>query len=227
MFVPILSFLVNLATAVSLLLVTIGNLATPRINFTTGLGPLGGWLDKPYAFISFGLWSFCEGVDNVVVSCSDPKLDNTLEPIPALHAVDQLHVAEAVRSFNKVTVLFIPATCVAFVALFLSFLSLWPRFRKRWIHALSTFLSVLVAIACVILMITAFTVFGSRRIQFQKYLDATPIDIEFGPGVWITLALVPLTVFGALFGSVAVCCPGRRQQADIPETKEQVAEPSA
>lgn len=175
-----------------------------------------------------------------------------------MHNADQQYVAEAVRSFNKVTVLYIPgkhlfwsrvchttkhgkqsitpfltwfsATCVALVALVLSFVSLWPRFRKRWIHAVATFLSLLVSIACVILMITVFTVYGSRKVQFEKHLISSPVKINLGPGVWITLALVPLTVFGALFGSLATCCPGRfqrRDQDDLPESKEDVAEPSA
>ncbi|KAG0352116.1 hypothetical protein BG005_008399 [Podila minutissima] len=251
MIVPIVSFLVNLITTLLLFLVTIGDLATTRfytsfhmmkatralvdivcsqVVFASGNGPQGGWLDKAYSFLTFGLWSFCEGTDNTIEACSDPKIGYTLDPIPVLHNADQQYVAEAVRSFNKVTVLYIPATCVALVALVLSFVSLWPRFRKRWIHAVATFLSLLVSIACVILMITVFTVYGSRKVQFEKHLISSPVKINLGPGVWITLALVPLTVFGALFGSLATCCPGRfqrRDQDDLPESKEDVAEPSA
>ncbi|KAF9295511.1 hypothetical protein BGZ74_010781 [Mortierella antarctica] len=221
MIVPIVSFLVNLITTLLLFLVTIGDLATTRfytsfhmmkatralvdivcsqVVFTSGNGPQGGWLDKAYSFLTFGLWSFCEGTDNTIEACSDPKIGYTL------------------------------ATCVALVALVLSFVSLWPRFRKRWIHAVATFLSLLVSIACVILMITVFTVYGSRKVQFEKHLISSPVKINLGPGVWITLALVPLTVFGALFGSLATCCPGRfqrRDQDDLPESKEDVAEPSA
>ncbi|KAG0036970.1 hypothetical protein BGZ82_003391 [Podila clonocystis] len=247
MIVPIVSFVVNLITALLLFLVTIGDLATTRfytsfhmmkasihlhfnVVFTSGNGPQGGWLDKAYSFLTFGLWSFCEGIDNTIEACTDSKIGYTLDPIPVLHTADQQHVGEAVRSFSKVTVLYIPATCIAFVALVLSFVSLWPRFRKRWIHALATFLSLLVSIACVILMITVFTVYGSRKVQFEKHLVSTPVKITLGPGVWLTLALVPLTVFGSLFGTLATCCPGRfqrRDQNDIPESKEEVAEPSA
>ncbi|KAG0347813.1 hypothetical protein BG004_006907 [Podila humilis] len=239
MFVPIVSFLVNFVTALLLFLVSIGDLATSRfytsfhmmkIEFTSGNGPQGGWLDSAFSFLTFGLWSFCEGIDNVTLACSDGKIGFTLEPIPALYTIDQQHVAEAVRSFNKVTVLYIPATCVAFVAMILSLASLWPRFRKRWIHGVATFLSLLVSIACIILMITVFTVYGSRKVQFEKYMVSPPVKATLGPGVWITLALVPITVFGSLFGSFATCCPGRfrrNQQSNLPESKEEVAEPSA
>ncbi|OAQ27216.1 hypothetical protein K457DRAFT_127677 [Linnemannia elongata AG-77] len=86
MFVAIVSFLVNLATAVLLILVTIADLSTSnffssfhflKISFATN-GPLSGWLNKPYDFISFGLWSFCEGTAGVTNACIDPKIGYTL-----------------------------------------------------------------------------------------------------------------------------------------------------
>ncbi|KAG0082933.1 hypothetical protein BGZ92_011236 [Podila epicladia] len=217
MIVPIVSFLINLITTLLLFLVTIGDLATTRFytsfhmmkasissynstGIRFGNGPQGGWLDKAYSFLTFGLWSFCEGTDNTIEACTDPKIGYTLDPIPVLHNADQQYVAEAVRSFNKVTVLYIPATCVALVALVLSFVSLWPRFRKRWIHAVATFLSLIVSIACVILMITVFTVYGSRKVQFEKHLVSSPVKISLGPG--------------------------RQDRDDVPESKEEVAEPS-
>ncbi|KAF8936377.1 hypothetical protein BGZ47_009530, partial [Haplosporangium gracile] len=137
-------------------------------------------------------------------------------PIPALNDIDQHYVPNAVRSFGKVSILYIPA--------------LHPSFRKRWLHAITTFLSLLVTLSCLLLMIVVFTLFGSRKTQFEKHLVPTPARVSFGPGVWITLALVPLTVFGSLFGAFAVCCPGRFERRprseEVPESKEEVYEPS-
>ncbi|KAK3812759.1 MAG: actin cortical patch SUR7/pH-response regulator pali [Linnemannia elongata] len=240
MFVAIVSFLVNLATALLLFLVSIADLSTSnffssfhflKISFATN-GQVSGWLNKPYDFISFGLWSFCEGTAGVTNACIDPKIGYTLEPIPALNDIDQHYVPNAVRSFGKVSILYIPATCVAFLAFVISLLALHPRLRKRWLHALTAFLSLLVTLSCLLLMVVVFTLFGSRKTQFEKHLVPTPAKVSFGPGVWITLALVPLTVFGSLFGAFAVCCPGRferrgRREREVPESKEEVHEPSA
>ncbi|KAF9088554.1 hypothetical protein BGX23_007268 [Mortierella sp. AD031] len=240
MFVPIVSFLVNLVTAALLILVSIADLGTSRffssfhflkVMFDTN-GPTTGWLNKPYDFISFGLWSFCEGAAGVTNACIDPKIGHSLEPIPLWNDIDQHYVPNAVRSFSRVSILYIPATCFAFVAFLISFIALWPRFRKRWLHAISAFLSLLVTLSCVLLMVVAFTLFGSRKTQFERHLVPTPAKVSFGPGVWITLALVPLTVFGSLFGAFAVCCPGRFERRsrggdDLQESKEEVHEPSA
>ncbi|KAG0372334.1 hypothetical protein BGX24_000386 [Mortierella sp. AD032] len=227
MFVAIVSFLVNLATAVLLILITIADLSTSRffgsfhflkISFLTN-GPVSGWLNKPYDFISFGLWSFCEGAAGITNACIDPMIGYTLEPVPALNDIDQHYVPNAVRSFGKVSILYIPA--------------LFPKFRKRWLHAVTAFLSLLVTLSCVLLMVVVFTLFGSRKTQFEKHLVPTPSKVSFGPGVWITMALVPLTVFGSLFGAFAVCCPGRFERSargrggEVPETKEEVREPTA
>ncbi|KAG0270766.1 hypothetical protein BGZ95_001552 [Linnemannia exigua] len=227
MFIAVVSFLVNLATAVLLILVSIADLGTSRffasfhflkISFATD-GPVTGWLNKPYDFITFGLWSFCEGTAGVTNACIDPMIGYTLEPIPALNDIDQHYVPNAVRSFGKVSILYIPA--------------LFPNFRKRWLHAITAFLSLLVTLSCVLLMVVVFTLFGSRKTQFEKHLVPTPTKVSFGPGVWITMALVPLTVFGSLFGAFAVCCPGRFERSargrgrEVPESKEEVREPTA
>lgn len=75
-------------------------------------------------------------------------------------------------------------------------------------------------------MAVVFTVNGTRKIHYERHLvpEAT---VKFGPGVWITLVLVPLTVFGSLFGAFAVCCPGRleRRQRDVSVSKEEITEP--
>lgn len=117
---------------------------------------------------------------------------------------------------------------MAFVAFLLSFLTLFPRFRKRWLHALSAILSLLVTLSCVLLLVVVFTVYGTRKVHYESHLvpEAT---VKLGPGIWITLALVPLTVFGSLFGAFAVCCPGRleRRQRDVPASKEEITEPFA
>lgn len=49
-----------------------------QVVFTSGNGPQGGWLDEAYSFLTFGLWSFCEGIDNTIGACSDPKIGYTL-----------------------------------------------------------------------------------------------------------------------------------------------------
>ncbi|KAF9547661.1 hypothetical protein EC957_008018 [Mortierella hygrophila] len=223
MFVAIVSFLVNLATALLLFLVTIADLSTSKffssfhflkISFPIN-GPVSGWLNRRYDFVSFGLWSFCEGTAGVTNACIDPKIRSTLEPVPALNDIDQHYVPNAVRSFGKVSILYIPATCVAFLALLISLLALHPRFRKRWLHGLATFLSLLVTLSCLLLMVVVFTLFGSRKTQFEKHLVPTPSKVSFGPGVWMTMALVPVTVFGSLFGAFAVCYPGRFERRGL------------
>ncbi|KAF9114171.1 hypothetical protein BGX27_011527 [Mortierella sp. AM989] len=223
MFVAIVSFIVNLAAALMLFLVSIGNLNSARfftafhflkITYTTGYGPQSGWLNTPYNVLTFGLWNYCEGMDNVINACIDPKVGYTLETIPTLDQADQHYVSNAVRSLNKVTVLYIPA--------------LSPRYRKRWLHAISAFLLFLVTLFCILLMIVVFIVNGSRKIKFEKHLQPL-VKTSLGPGVWITLCLVPLTVFGSLFSAFAVFCPGRfeRRTRNLPESKEEVTEPSA
>ncbi|GJJ73681.1 hypothetical protein EMPS_06039 [Entomortierella parvispora] len=237
MFIPIVSFLVNLAAALLLFLVTVGDLAIARfftsfyflkVAYTGGNGPQGGWLDVTYDFLTFGLWNFCEGSNNVVNACSRGQVGYTLNPIPSIHRVDEEYVSNAIRTFNKVTVLYIPATCIAFLAFLLSFVALFPRFRKRWMHGLSAILSLLVTLCSVLLLIVVFTVNGTRKVQYERHLDPE-VSVKFGPGMWITLVLVPLTVFGSLFGAFAVCCPGRleRQPRDGPASKEEMAEPLA
>ncbi|KAF9580704.1 hypothetical protein BGW38_002531 [Lunasporangiospora selenospora] len=211
MFFVIVSFFVNLATVLLLFLVSIGDLTTAgffttfhflKVTFLNGEGPLGGWLDKPFDVLTLGLWNVCAGKNGVIFACHEAHIDYSL------------------------------ATCVAFLAFLLSLLALWPRFRKRWIHVISAFLSLLVTLACVLLMVMVFTVFVTRKVQFERYI--TPeTDVDLGPGVWITLALVPLTVFGSLFGAFSVCCPGRlgrrrgEQEDNLPESKEEVSEPMA
>ncbi|KAG0053821.1 hypothetical protein BGZ83_000365 [Gryganskiella cystojenkinii] len=238
MFIPIVSFLVNLAAALLLFLVSVGDLGMARfftdfyfmkVAFGSGNGPLGGWLDTSYDFLTFGLWSFCEGSADVVSACSEGKIGYTLEPIPAIYNVDQQYVSNGVRNFGKVTVLYIPAACIAFLAFLISFVALFPRFRKRWMHAVSALLSLIVTLFCVLLLVVVFTVYGTRKVQYENYLVPQPTQIKFGPGMWITLALVPLTVFGSLFGAFAVCCPGRleRRSRDAPASKEEITEPSA
>ncbi|KAF9348587.1 hypothetical protein BGX26_013021 [Mortierella sp. AD094] len=237
MFAAIVSFIINFATALLLFLVSIGDLTSARfftsfhflkITYTTGYGPQSGWLNTPYNVLTFGLWNYCEGLDNVINACIDPKIGYTLDAIPTLNQVDQHYVSNAVRSFNKVTVLYIPATCVAFLAFVLSAIALSPRFRKRILHAVTAILLFLVTLCCVLLMIVIFTVNGSRKIQFEAHLQP-PVKTSLGPGVWITLGLVPLTVFGSLFSAFAVCCPGRfeRRSRDLPESKEEITEPTS
>ncbi|KAF9998348.1 hypothetical protein BGZ79_007974 [Entomortierella chlamydospora] len=236
MFVAIVSFIVNLATALLLFLVSIGDLTSARffttfhflkIAYTTGDGPKSGWLDTQYNVLTFGLWNYCEGLDNVINACIDPKIGYTLDAIPTLNQVDQHYVSNTVRSFNKVTVLFIPATCVAFLAFVLSAIALSPRFRKRFLHGFIGFLMFLVTICCILLMIVVFTVNVSRKIHFEAHLEP-PVKASLGPGMWITLALVPLTVLGSLFNAFAVCCPGRfeRRSKNLPDSKEEITEPS-
>ncbi|KAF9438963.1 hypothetical protein BGZ76_002256 [Entomortierella beljakovae] len=237
MFIVIVSFIVNTAVALLLFLVSVGNLASARffttfhllkITYTSGNGPMGGWLNTPYNVLTFGLWSYCEGMDNTINACIDPKIGYTLDSIPTLYEADGHYVSNAVRSFNKVTVLFIPATCAAFLAFILSAIALAPRFRKRWLHAISAFLLLLVTLSSILLMVVVFTVNATRKIQFERHLS-TPVKTSLGPGVWIMLSLVPLTVFGSLFSGFAVCCPGRfeRRNREVPESKEEVTEPSS
>ncbi|KAG0221166.1 SUR7/PalI family-domain-containing protein [Mortierella sp. GBAus27b] len=216
MFAAIVSFIVNLAITLLLFLVSIGDLATSHFFTTFHLlkvvysqdGPQGGWLSMPYNVLTFGLWSLCEGRDDTINACSDPKVGFTLDDIPGVNAVDEHYIPNAVRSFNKVMVLFIPVTCVAFLALLLSFMALFPRFRKRWLHGISGFFMFLVTLVCLLLMIAVFTVNGYRKVQFERHLQPAA-DVSLGPGAWITLVLVPLTIFGSLLNGFAVCCPGR------------------
>ncbi|KAG0257224.1 hypothetical protein BG011_004077 [Mortierella polycephala] len=236
MFIPLVSFFINFATALLLFLVSIANLHSARfftafhflkVHYIDGAGPQSGWLDRPYDLLSFGLWGFCEGTNNVVSACTNGHIGYTLESIPNVYEVDQRHIPNAVRGFSKVIVLYIPATCVAFLALFFSFIALFPRFRKRFLYGVSAFLSLLVTLSCVLLMVVVFTVFVSRKIQFERHLEPKA-NVTLGPGVWITLALVPLTIFGSLIGAFAVCCPGRfkKQSEDAPESKEEAHEPT-
>ncbi|KAF9905311.1 hypothetical protein BX616_001040 [Lobosporangium transversale] len=245
MFVPIVSFLINLIITLLLFLVSIGNLWSGRfftafyllkVTYTTGDGPKSGWLSTSYNMLTFGLWNFCEGKDNVINACIEPKTGFTLEGIPNIFDTDEHYVPNAVRSFNKASFLFIPATCVAFLALVLSAIALSPRFRKRWLHAMSGFFMFLVTLCCVLLMIVVFTVNVSRKIQYERHL--TPeAKTSLGPGVWITLALAPLAIFGSVFSAFAVCCPGRfekhpnvtvtphtaaTQQNDVPVSKAEI-----
>ncbi|KAF8930304.1 hypothetical protein BGZ58_008338 [Dissophora ornata] len=223
MFVAVVSFLVNLATALLFFLVSIGDLTTGRfftsfyilkVAYTTGDGPQSGLLNEPYNVLTFGLWNYCEGMDSVINACSDPEIGYTLDSIPSLNVVDQQYVSDAVRNFEKVTILYIPA--------------LTPRFRKRWLHAISAHLLVLATLSSILLLVVVFTVNGSRRIQFEEHV-VPDTKVTLGPGVWITLALVPLTVFGSLFSAFAVCCPGRFERSRstyAEEPKEGVYEPS-
>jgi len=73
-------------------------------------------------------------------------------------------------------------------------------------------------------MVVVFTFFGSLKTQFEQHLTPTPARVSLGPGIWITLALVPLTAFGLLFGAFAVFCPGRfeRRLRDYPDFNEEV-----
>ncbi|KAI8598529.1 actin cortical patch SUR7/pH-response regulator pali [Dissophora ornata] len=237
MFVAVVSFLVNLATALLFFLVSIGDLTTGRfftsfyilkVAYTTGDGPQSGLLNEPYNVLTFGLWNYCEGMDSVINACSDPEIGYTLDSIPSLNVVDQQYVSDAVRNFEKVTILYIPATCIAFVAFLISAIALTPRFRKRWLHAISAHLLVLATLSSILLLVVVFTVNGSRRIQFEEHV-VPDTKVTLGPGVWITLALVPLTVFGSLFSAFAVCCPGRFERSRstyAEEPKEGVYEPS-
>ncbi|KAI1317499.1 hypothetical protein EDD11_008306 [Mortierella claussenii] len=208
MFVAAVTFMVNLATALLLFLVSIGNLTTGRffttfhflkVSYTATNGPNGGWLSTPYNVLTFGLWNYCEGMDNVINACIEPKVEYNLSGIQNLNDVDLHYVANAVRSVNKVAVLYIPATALS------------PRFRKRWLHAISGFFMLLVTLSCILLMMVVLAVNVSRKVQFEKHL-VPDAKVSLGPGVWITLALVPLTVFGTLLNGFAVCCPGRLQR---------------
>ncbi|KAG0327392.1 hypothetical protein BGZ99_007722 [Dissophora globulifera] len=239
MFVAIVSSLINLVTALLLFLVSVGNLTTGRfftsfhflkVSYTTSSGPLGGWLTMPYNVLTFGLWNYCEGMDSVINACIEPHIGYNLDTIPSLNAVDQHYVPNAVRTFGMVTILYIPVTCLTFLAFALSAIALSPRFRKRWLHALSGFLLFLVTIAVILLTVVVFTVNGSRKVQFEKHV-VPETNVTFGPGMWITLGLVPLTVFGSLLSAFAVCCPARLQRRssarDMPESKEDISEPTS
>ncbi|KAK3828819.1 MAG: SUR7/PalI family-domain-containing protein [Benniella sp.] len=236
MFSAIASFLINLAVWALLFLVSIGDLASSQFFTTFHLlkvslsqdGPQGGWLNTPYNVLTFGLWSFCEGRDDDIKACIDPKIGYTLDEIPFVNEADQHYVPNAARSFGKISVLFIPATCVAFLALVLSFVALFPRFRKRWLHAFTGFLLFLVTIVVLLLMIMVFTLQGYRKVQFGKHLNP-PAMVTFGPAVWMVLALVPLTILGSVLSGFAVCCPGRYKKSKKEEehhhhTKEVVEE---
>ncbi|KAF9351810.1 hypothetical protein BGX34_000334 [Mortierella sp. NVP85] len=233
MFSAIASFLINLAVWALLFLVSIGDLATNMFFTTFHLlkvslsqdGPKEGWLNTSYNVLTFGLWSFCEGRDDDIFACTDPKIGYTLDEIPFVNDVDQHYVPNAARSFGKISVLFIPATCVAFLALLLSFVALFPRFRKRWLHALSGFLMFLVTIVVLLLMIMEFTLQGYRKVQFGRHLNP-PATVTLGPAMWMILALVPLTILGSVLSGFAVCCPGRYKKSKEEEhhTKEVVEE---
>ncbi|CAO3571364.1 unnamed protein product [Mortierella alpina] len=217
MFASILSFIVNLATFLTLFLISIGNLATPsfftifhllKVTFTSGQGPKGGELNVDYQTVTFGLWNYCYGSGGTTSACSTPLIKYGLGFLPKLSEIDQMFVPEVVRSFGKATVLFIPVTCVAFFALVLSFMALFPRFRKRWLHGITAFLSLLVTLTCVLLMVMVLTVNGARKIQFDLHM-VPEVHASLGPATWMCLGIVPLTVLGSLVGAFAVCCPNR------------------
>ncbi|KAF9952217.1 hypothetical protein BGZ72_006440 [Mortierella alpina] len=233
MFAPILSFIVNLAMFLALFLISVGNLASSiffttfhllKITFTSELGPKGGALNVPYRTLTFGLWNYCYGTGDTASACSAPHIAYSLDFLPQLYDVDQMFVPEVVRSFSKATVIFIPATCVAFLALVISFIALFPRFRKRWLHGIAAFLSMLVTLACILLMVVVLTVNGTRKIQFDLHMVPT-VNASLGPATWMCLGIVPLAVFGSLVGAFAVCCPTRfkskKAVKDLPQdTKE-------
>ncbi|KAG9325014.1 hypothetical protein KVV02_000523 [Mortierella alpina] len=233
MFAPILSFIVNFVTFLALFLISIGNLASSpffttfhllRVTFSDGQGPQGGALNVPYQSVTFGLWNYCYGSGGSTSACSAPHIEYSLDFLPKLYEVDQMFVPEIVRSFGKATVLFIPAACVAFLALVLSFMALLPRFRKRWIHGIAAFLSLLVTVACVLLMVVVWTVHGARKIQFDLHM-VPEVHASLGPATWMSLAIVPLAVLGSLVGAFAVCCPNRFKSTKAvkdlpPDTKE-------
>ncbi|KAF9289904.1 hypothetical protein BGZ68_008388 [Mortierella alpina] len=235
MFAPVLSFIVNLATFLALFLICGGNLATSpffstfhmlKVTFTSGQGPKGGEINVPYQDVTFGLWNYCYGSGGSTSACSTPHIKYSLEFLPKLYEVDQMFVPEIVRSFGKATVIFIPATCVAFLALVLSCMALFPRFRKRWIHGIAASLSMLVTLACILLMVVVLTVYGARKIQFDLHM-VPEVNASLGPATWMCLAIVPLTVLGSLVGAFAVCCPNRfKSNKDVkdlpPDTKEKV-----
>ncbi|KAF9963997.1 hypothetical protein BGZ70_007037 [Mortierella alpina] len=179
MFAPILSFIVNLATFLTLFLISIGNLATStffttfhllEITFTSGQGPKGGELNVDYQTVTFGLWNYCYGSGGTTSACSTPQIKYGLGFLPKLNDIDQMFVPEVVRSFGKATVIFIPA--------------------------------------CILLMVVVLTVNGARKIQFDLHM-VPEVHAYLGPATWMCLAIVPLTMLGSLVGAFAVCCPNR------------------
>lgn len=88
----------------------------------------------------------------------------------------------------------------------------------------------LVTLVCLLLMITVFTVNGYRKVQYGRHLEPQA-NTSFGPGAWITLALVPLTIISSLMSGFAVCCPGRfkrkpreEHETVVPHEKQEVHE---
>ncbi|KAF9574400.1 hypothetical protein EC968_006560 [Mortierella alpina] len=189
------------------------------ITFISGEGPKGGELNVPYQTVTFGLWNYCYGSGGSTSACSTPHIKYSLEFLPKLFEVDQMFVPEIVRSFGKANILFIPA-------LVLSFMGLLPRFRKRWIHGIAAFLSLLVTLTCLLLMVVVFTIYGARKIQFDLHM-VPEVNASLGPATWMCMAIVPLTILGSLAGAFAVCCPNRfkskKAVKDLPkDSKEKV-----
>ncbi|KAG0204871.1 hypothetical protein BGX28_003330 [Mortierella sp. GBA30] len=199
--------------------------------FSSGTGPQGGALNGPYGFLSFGLWNYCYGTGDSVAACSRAKLAYTLGDIPALYKIEQEFVPDAVRNIGKITFVFIPVTCVAFLTLIISFIALLPKFRKRWLHVIASLLSLLVTLACIVLMVVVFTVFGARKIQFDLHM-VPEVTTMLGPSAWIALGLGPWTVFGSLLSACAICCPDRFKKKKpeeelLIESEEKVDKPSS
>ncbi|KAF9973870.1 hypothetical protein BGZ73_002862 [Actinomortierella ambigua] len=220
LFFVIVSFIVNLLTTAALFLINVGDLHPARffssfyfekVVFLTGKGVDSKPLNLTYDFVTFGAFGYCQGLASEVQSCSNAHINYGIKDIPVLYQIESQFISSAVRNFNKVTFLFIPTVCVAFVALLLATLALKPQFRKRWIHVIVTFLSILISLATFLLTLCVFTVAIARKIHYEQHLNSNGanVKVHLGPALWMTLALLPWTAFGAVFGGFAVCCPGR------------------
>ncbi|KAG0260033.1 hypothetical protein DFQ27_003759 [Actinomortierella ambigua] len=218
----VVSFFVNLVTTAAFFLINVGDLHPAqffssfyfeKVAFISGKGLDGKPLNLTFDFVTFGAFGYCQGAASEIQSCSNAHIHYTMKDILVLHQIESQFIPSAVRGFSKITVLFIPTVCVAFVAFLLAALALKPRFRKRWIHVVVTFLSILISLAAFLLTLCVFTVSIARKIQYERHLNtsgAEPnVKVYLGPALWLTLALLPWTAFGAVFGGFAVCCPGR------------------
>ncbi|KAG0227729.1 hypothetical protein BGW42_002748 [Actinomortierella wolfii] len=237
LFFAAVSFFVNLITTAVLFLINIGDLHPAKffssfyfakVVFTSPKGPDVNPLNTTYDFVTFGAFAYCQGASSEVESCSNAHINYAIDDIAVLNKIEDQYVSSAVRDFSKVTLLFIPTVCVAFLGLLLAATALHPKFRKRWLHVIVTLISILVALASFLLTLCIFTVYIARKIHYERHVssllgsDVASAKVYLGPALWMTLALLPWTAFGAIFGGFAVCCPGRMSRSSSPRGEVRV-----
>ncbi|CAO3609729.1 unnamed protein product [Cunninghamella echinulata] len=154
-------------------------------------------------FITFGLWSYCEGSNWVVDTCSKPvggfvwtKADIIQQWVDGFHGQDQLFLANFI--------LYWIAFGLTFLALIITVLSQFKR-SSDVVASLACFLASIVLLVVFIFLM----VLSLRGINEVKQIDSS-ISGHLGPSMWMTLGALVGALLASLWYCIACCCGSGR-----------------